>query len=90
MSMSMSDIQAFMSGEWISVTSSNVAAGMYSPDTETLHLRFHNGGEYQYLGISPADAEEFAVADSAGGFVWNRLRIRGTKNGARVPYIGGK
>lgn len=85
--MSMSDIQAFMNGEWVSVTSSNHAAAMYDPEGQTLFIRFKSGQETQYLGVPPEIAEGYAVADSHGTYHWDHIRVRGSKTEHQYPYI---
>jgi hypothetical protein len=62
------------------VTSSNLAAVGYDPDTETLEVEFKNGSVYTYSAV-PADVyNELMEADSigrafaalikAGGYAW--------------------
>lgn len=44
------------------------------------------GPLYYYSPINPAVFDSFVQAASKGRFVWDRLRIRGTVSGHRVPY----
>lgn len=44
------------------------------------------GPLYYYHGVHPNTFDAFLKAGSKGGFVWDRLRIRGTVSGHRVPY----
>lgn len=57
-----------------SVKSSNVAAIAHDPETNTLHVRFKNGGTYAYQGV---DAEKHAAlmsADSVGSFLHAHIK----------------
>ena len=44
------------------------------------------GPVYQYKGVPLDLFREFLVAASAGRFVWDHLRVRGTVSGHRFPY----
>jgi hypothetical protein len=44
------------------------------------------GPVYQYKGVPLDLFREFLVAASAGKFVWDHLRVRGTVSGHRFPY----
>lgn len=79
----------FMNGKLMWVISSNVAAGRYIKDQAKLVVQFRNGATYSYFGISPALAQSFADADSFGVWIWDNLRVRGTKYGHQVPYRQG-
>ena len=78
-------------GRWLSVTSTNVAAIAFDLKKQTLYVQFHPGSKdpnprYWYTPINAAQAGQFAVAPSKGGWVWDHLRVRGTKYGHKVPY----
>lgn len=56
------------------VSSSNISAYGYSPETKVLRVSFANGGSYDYAGV-PADVvEEFVKAQSKGGFLAKNIR----------------
>ena len=46
--------------------SSNIAAAEYDGAHGILQIVFHNGGVYEYLDVSPAEASEFSHAESPG------------------------
>ncbi len=73
-------------GEWVAVSSSNVAMARYTGGTRHLYLQFHGGDVYRYSQISLDEAESFYAAGSKGGWVWDYLRIRGTARGFKKPY----
>ena len=88
-------------GEMIPVESSNVHSIGFIWNTDdpmkgTLKVRFlHSakGGNkkgpgplYHYDGVHPDVFDAFIRANSKGGFVWDRLRIRGTVTGHRFHY----
>lgn len=65
------------SGEWCSVTSSNVAEARYDADREHLAIRFLSGKVYTYPGV-PADvAADFISAPSKGRWVHRTLVATG-------------
>ena len=68
------------------VHSSNVSMAQYFPETNQMMVEFLNGSSYLYDNVSQQEAVEFAQEQSKGGWVWTRLRIRGTKNGHRKPF----
>ncbi len=81
------DLGTFLAGEWLDCSSSNVAAAQYDRQNENLTIRYNNGSVYQYLGVSPELATEFYFAPSKGTWCWDTLRVRGSKDGSRVPFV---
>lgn len=80
-------------GEVQQVTgSSNVASYFYTINDQSLHIKFLDGGEYGYgssvrrESITPAMAMSLYRAKSKGVWIWDNLRIRGTRLGHRVDY----
>ena len=51
------------------VTSSTVAAVGYEADTNTLGVRFINGGEYHYYGVGAEVFEGLKTASSVGRYL---------------------
>lgn len=68
------------------VHSTNVRAGQYLPDEGKMILEFLDRSFYEYDNISRQEAILFLTAASKGSWVWDTLRIRGTKYGHRKPY----
>lgn len=77
--------------------SSNVWSFIYDVDTRTLYIRFdapktkanpskRQGPLYSYSDVGPDVFLSFMKAESKGGFVWDRIRIRGTVSGHRYSY----
>jgi hypothetical protein len=88
----MTEIEGFIyEGDILPVYSSNVGSARYDHDNETLYVVFHGGrGEhrrYKYWPISEDEAHAFGIAFSKGGWVWDHLRIRGTKYGHKKNYV---
>ena len=50
------------------VSSSNIAAVGYDPDSETLEVEFKTSGIYQYFNVPVFMHERLVVADSVGKF----------------------
>lgn len=68
------------------VFSTNVEAAQYDHEKNILIITFKEGSQYAYSNVSLQEAVGFAQSASKGGWVWNNLRIRGTKHGHRKPY----
>jgi hypothetical protein len=69
----MSD-QWFADNAWHYVSSSNIDAFAYDPETQELRINFHGGRVYKYFRIPPEMAEGLATASSPGGWFWQNLR----------------
>ena len=61
------------------IASSNITAAGHIANT--LRVRFDNGVEYDYPGVSPALFEEFMAAKSQGRFYHANIKVKftGTK-----------
>lgn len=68
------------------VNSTNVAHVQYDIEKHILIVTFLGGGQYSYSNVSEQEAINFAQAGSKGAWVWDRLRIRGSKTGHQKPY----
>lgn len=72
--------------------SSNVHSFGYDLDSHSLYVRFQDkpdggaGPIYRYFNCPPELFLSFLKAGSAGKFVWDRLRIRGTVSGHQLDY----
>jgi hypothetical protein len=66
--------------------SSNVGSIQYSKEDEQMTIQYKWGGVYLYNNISPTEAYSMVVAASKGIWVWDNLRVRGTKKGHKKPY----
>lgn len=81
------DFNRFMSGKFVSVSSSNVNAIAYFPESYYLEIEYHDGTYYGYFDVSSEEAANLFRSGSKGGWVWDHLRIRGTKLGFRKSYV---
>lgn len=61
------------------VTSSNIRAIGYNPETQTLEVEFNAGSVYQYTGVPSSEHEAIMNADSKGTYL--NANIKG-----RYPY----
>jgi len=86
-----------VTGEFISVDSSNVHSIAYDVENALLYVRYlapagpdeertQPGSLYQYRNISPLQFQQFQRASSKGRWVWDNLRIRGTVSGHRTSW----
>ena len=66
--------RTFSPGVWNYVSSSNVRAFKYDPDTRKLSVQFLSGREYEYFNIDQEMVESFSTAGSPGGWVWANIR----------------
>ena len=64
------------------VNSSNVAAGGYDSDSETLQVEFNNGTTYQYFDIPEQTFEGLRDAGSVGGYL--AAHIKGSYRYSKV------
>lgn len=55
--------------EYITVSSSTIAAVGYDPDSATLGVRFHSGMEYHYFQVSKEVFDGFVGASSCGQYL---------------------
>ncbi len=54
--------------------SSNIKERAYNPETKTLAIRFHHGGEYRYASVPEDLAEMFFLSVSAGSFFHQNIK----------------
>lgn len=67
-------------------SSSNVAQYWYEQANRTLYIQYKDGSTYAYYSVSEPEAISLFQSASKGTWVWDNLRIRGTKVGARKEY----
>ncbi len=82
------EVQDFVYGrEPIYVHSTNVVAAQYNDDLKKLAVKFKGKGQaYMYHDCDERMAFDFAQDWSKGGWVWENLRILGTKNGHKKTF----
>ncbi len=73
-------------GEVKSFQSSNVHSAFYEQRNQALFVQFLAGSLYRYENVNTGEAESMYRSVSAGTWVWDNLRIRGTKLGHRKDY----
>lgn len=60
--------------DWTPVESSNIGGLFYDPATETICVRFHNGGLYSYIGINRELYMNLLHAPSVGKYLHNVVK----------------
>lgn len=60
--------------EWVGVSSSNINSLAYAEDEQSLFVRFHSGGEYEYLNVPYWVYRDFLSAASKGKFFFWRIK----------------
>ncbi len=78
-------LRTFLAGTWEPVDSSNVAEAAYDADASRLLVRFDSGHGHWYA-VSPSQARDFYEAPSKGTWLWDNVRVRGSKTEHRVPH----
>ena len=58
------------------VSSSNISAIGYDPDSEVLEIEFTNGAVYSYSGVPLGEYESFMSADSKGKYLHANIKGR--------------
>ncbi len=64
------------------VTSSQIEAIGYHPETRTLAIRFKGGSLYHYGGCEPETFEAFRTAESIGSYFYKHIK----PNTKKYPY----
>jgi hypothetical protein len=71
--------------KWQTLDGDQIEGFVY--DAQPLFVQFLNGSAYLYSNVSEQEAIQAAKQPSKGGFVWDSLRVRGTKKGHKKPYV---
>jgi len=74
-------------GEILIVHSSNVSSAVYSLADKKLIIEYHSGDVWSYGNINEQEAIGFAQAQSKGGFIWQHIRVRGSKTQHKKPAV---
>jgi hypothetical protein len=72
-------------GEPLFVHSSNVAMAQYHLAEGKIMIEYLNGEAWLYGSVSASEALDFAKAQSKGGWLWDNVRVRGTKHDHKKP-----
>jgi hypothetical protein len=64
-------------GEYVSLSSTVIAAVAYDEATWALSVRFHSGLEYQYLSVPPDVYAGFLSASSVGRYYDSAIKKAG-------------
>lgn len=78
--------EGFLNGEPLFVHSTNVVAAQYYADENKMQVEFKGGSAYLYSNVSLEEAWDFLEAGSKGSWIWDKLRVRGSKTAHRKPY----
>lgn len=65
--------------EFFQVRSSNVKEAAWEPDKLVMTVRFHGNKTYEYWLVSHSEWLSFLMSPSKGSWVWDFLRVRGSK-----------
>ena len=74
-------------GELLPVHSSNVAAAQYHLADSKMMVEFLDNSAYLYSNVTLDEAIQFATAQSKGSWVWDVLRVRGSKTDHKKPFV---
>lgn len=73
-------------GKTVTCVSSNATAARYEWLSRELTVQYGSGGAYAYFSVTPNEAAAFFSAESTGTWVWDHLRVRGSKTAHRKPF----
>jgi hypothetical protein len=62
---------------WRALRSSNVHSAKHDPETNTLHVKFHDGAIYEYEGVPASVHQGLMNAPSAGSFLHQHIKQYG-------------
>lgn len=77
----------FLWGEKLNVTSTLLAAAQYDMAKQELILWFLDGASALYYGVTPQEARSFADAPSKGIWFWDNIRVRGSAVAHHKDYV---
>lgn len=60
--------------QMVPVQSSNVKAIGHDPETQELHVHFHNGGQYVYAEVPAEKHQALVAADSIGNHLHAHIK----------------
>jgi hypothetical protein len=60
--------------DWQSVVSSNISELAHDPETNTLGVKFKNGGTYYYQGVDATKYNALLKADSIGKHLHEHIK----------------
>jgi hypothetical protein len=78
-------LETFLMGRWEPVSSSNVAEAAYDRDSGRLLVRYKSGGGGWWYEVGREAAEAFYAAPSHGGWLWDNVKVRGSRSEHQVP-----
>jgi hypothetical protein len=74
------EVEAFLyDGAILYVSSSMVSFAIYNRKEENIIIQYHTGPPWKYSPFNEQEALDFVLANSKGNFVWDRIRVRGSK-----------
>lgn len=73
-------------GSPLFVNSSNVRLVQYFAESSQMLVEYGNGHSYLYEDVTYDEAQAFVTAPSKGEWVWDVLRVRGSKTAHRKRY----
>ncbi len=73
-------------GQKFPVHSTNVSYAVYYLDKQAMEVEFLDGSAYLYEDVTEDEAIGFAKAQSKGGWVWDNLRVRGSRTQHRKKH----
>lgn len=82
------EVDEFVNGGYpLFVHSSNVRMAQYFPQDQKMMVEYGEGAAYLYSGVTQHEALSFAQAQSKGTWVWDHLRVRGSRTAHKKPYV---
>lgn len=72
-------------GQWETVSSTNVVAIGYDAAQQLIRIRYKNGEQWEYGPFNEDMARRLYLTGSKGIWVWDYIKVRGTKDQHQVP-----
>lgn len=79
-------LEQLFAGKVIGVSSSNVSWIQYDKANERLFVGYQNLGIYAYYPVSSQEAAHLLFAPSKGKWIWDHIRVRGSKTDHQKVY----
>lgn len=81
------DAEDFLNGQPLFVHSSNVAMVQYHAADNKMMVEYKDGSAWLYSPVTLEEAKSFLRRQSKGAWVWDNLRVRGTKHGHKKNAV---
>ena len=75
-----SEVADFLAHQWVAVSSSNHVRARWDEEARTLEIQYDDGSTWAYDPVSRDEATDYLLAPSKGTWMWDHVRVRGSKH----------